>query len=207
MKIYDISMEISHSMPVYKGKEGKRPLLKVEKDHAASQVYESGIEMNLHTGTHVDAPLHMIVDGETIDSLDLAKVVTKCRVLDLTNAEEKISRRHLLDKSIRKGEFVLLKTLNSFRDILEGNFIYLDHDGADYLRSVGVSGVGIDALGIERAQPDHPTHKTLMEAGIVIIEGLRLADVSEGEYILSAAPLKIAGAEAAPARAVLIELQ
>lgn len=205
MRIHDITMELSHGMPVYKGKEENRPVLKTVKSHEADGVNESRIDMNLHTGTHIDAPLHMIKGGGTIETIDPHRFVTKCRVLDLTNVQGKISADNLIEKDIRPGDFVLLKTQNSFLDILEGDFIYLDHSGAKYLRDIGVSGVGIDSLGIERAQHDHCTHITLMEAGIVIIEGLRLAGVSEGEYFLSAAPLKIAGAEAAPARAVLIE--
>lgn len=84
-------------------------------------------------------------------------------------------------------------------------FVYLDKSGALYLKEKEIVGVGIDALGIERSQPDHETHKILLEAGIVILEGLRLKDVEEGEYFLYAAPLKIKGAEAAPTRAVLIK--
>jgi arylformamidase len=99
---------------------------------------------------------------------------------------------------------VLLKTRNSFEDLLEGDFVYLDGSGAQYLKELGIVGAGTDALGIERAQPEHETHKTLLEAGIIILEGLRLADVPVGEYLLISAPVKIA-AEGAPARAMLIE--
>jgi arylformamidase len=99
---------------------------------------------------------------------------------------------------------VLLKSRNSFEDILEGDFVYLDGTGAQHLKDRGVIGVGSDALGIERAQPAHETHKALLGCGIVILEGLRLADVPEGEYLLVAAPVKIR-AEAAPVRAILLE--
>lgn len=205
MKIYDISMPIQFEMPVYKGKPSKRPLLKVESDFTTGTAYETKIEMNMHTGTHIDRSLHMIEGGTTVESLDLSKVVTNCRVIDVTEAQEKISKEHLQDKKIKAGEFVLLKTKNSFEDILEGNFIYVDRSAAEYLQSKGVVGVGIDALGIERAQPEHETHITLLSNDIVILEGLRLKHIPEDEYFLVAAPLNIIGAEGSPCRAILIK--
>src|SRR5690606_11028299 len=107
-------------------------------------------------------------------------------------------------KEISEGDFILFKTRNSTEDILEKDFIYLDKAGAKYLRDKKIKGVGIDSLGIERDQPGHETHTMLFEAGIVILEGLKLDEVDEGEYFLFAAPLKIKGVEAAPVRAVLI---
>lgn len=206
MKIYDISMGIYYSMPVYKSKVSKRPILKIESDFSSGSVYETKLEMNLHTGTHLDTPLHILENGGTIDELDLQKVVTKCKVFDFKNVEGKISEEHLMEKSIAEGDFVLLKTKNSYLDILEGEYIYLDKSGAEYLRNKKVIGVGIDALGIERSQPDHCTHKALLGADIVILEGLRLKEIEEAEYLLVAAPILVVGAEAAPVRALLIKL-
>jgi arylformamidase len=205
MRIIDISMDISHGMPVYKGRESKRPFLRVECDFSNATVYESRLDMNLHTGTHADAPLHMINGGSDITVTGLERFVRKCRVVDLTGVRDKISRSDLQSCSIKKDEFLLLKTRNSIDDILEGTFIYIDGEGAEYLKEAGISGVGIDALGIEREQPGHETHLALMEADIVILEGLRLGHVETGEYLLVAAPLKIQGGEASPVRALLIQ--
>ena len=69
---------------------------------------------------------------------------------------------------------MLFKTLNSTEPILEDEFVYISGDAAQALVDLGVTGVGIDALGVERSQPDHATHQILLGAGIVIIEGLRL---------------------------------
>ncbi|NLB79005.1 MAG: cyclase family protein [Clostridiaceae bacterium] len=204
MKIYDISMEISYEMPVYKGRAEKRPIFKVDSDFKSGSSYETRLDMNLHTGTHLDAPLHMIEGEKNLDSFNLDKVITKCRVIDLTDAVEKISKVHLETKKIQTGDFILLKTQNSTENILEKDFIYLDETGAEYLRDKKIKGVGIDALGIERAQPGHETHKILFNAGIVIIEGLKLDEVDEGEYFLFAAPVKNKWFEASPVRAVLI---
>ncbi|MGI6124070.1 MAG: cyclase family protein [Acetivibrionales bacterium] len=204
MKIYDISMEISHEMPVYKGRTEKRPVFKIDNDFNKGSAYETRLEMNLHTGTHLDAPLHMIEDGKNLDGFDLDKVITKCKVIDLTHVAEKVSKTDLEAKEIQMGDFILLKTRNSIENILEKDFIYLDKSGAEYLSGKKVKGVGIDALGIERAQPGHETHKILFSARIVILEGLKLDEVNEGEYFLFAAPVKIKGVEASPVRAVLI---
>jgi len=205
MRIIDISMEITGEMPVYKGRDSKRPVLTVDSDFAAGAAYESRIEMNLHTGTHFDSPLHVIPDGGFLEPLPLERVVRGCKVFDFSRAEEKITRGDLEGRDIREGDFVLLRTRNSLEDILEGDFVYLDKTGAALLKERGVGGVGIDSLGIERAQPGHETHKILLGAGILILEGLRLEAVQEGEYFLVAAPLRIAGTEAAPARAFLVE--
>ena len=205
MKLIDISMEITPDMKVYKGRDAKRPLLSVDSDFSTGSSHESRIEMNLHTGTHLDAPLHMVPDGDAMEAIPLERVARGCRVLDLTRASDRITAADLAGKDIRPGDFVLLKTRNSFEDILEGDFVYLEKTGAALLLERGVSGVGIDALGIERAQPGHETHILLFSAGVLILEGLRLTQVEEGEYFLVAAPIKIKGVDGAPVRAFLCE--
>ncbi len=205
MKIHDISMEISEKMPVYNGRKEKSPIFKTVNNLKSGSSYQTSLDINMHTGTHMDAPLHMVEGGETLESIELEKVITKCRVIDLTDVSEKISKNNLESNEIQKGDFILLKTKNSTENILENDFIYLDKAGAEYLRDKKIKGVGIDSLGIERAQPAHETHITLFEAGIVILEGLRLDGVDEGEYFLFAAPLKIKGVEASLVRAVLID--
>ena len=203
-KIYDISMKITRDMAVYKGKEDKRPNLVTVSDFNTGSAYESVLEMNMHTGTHLDRSLHMIPGGTRVDSLPLEQVITKCKVLDLSSCVDKITASDLKDKDINEDDFILLKTRNSFEDILEGDFIYVDDSGAEYLRDKKIKGVGIDSLGIERSQPEHPTHVKLLEADIVILEGLCLEEIEEGEYFLFAAPIYVPDAEAAPVRAVLL---
>lgn len=205
MEVYDISMSIYHDMPVYKGLEFKKPIITVDSDFTNSSAYESRLEMNLHTGTHLDRPLHMIEGGATTETLKLEQVVTECKVLDLTEVDNGITKEDLESKDIQKDDFIILKTKNSFENILEGPFIFVDRSGARYLADIGIKGVGIDSLGIERSQPDHETHKTLLGADIVILEGLRLKDIPEGKYFLVAAPLHIPKVEAAPVRAILLK--
>jgi arylformamidase len=204
MKIIDISMAIDENTPVYKNKDEKRPEITVSCDFSTGSIYESGISMNLHTGTHIDMPLHMIPGGATSDRLDISKFIAPCIVLDFTDVSDKISDVQLQEKKIPPDTFVLLKTKNSYTDCFDPEFIYLDASGADYLKGLRATGVGIDALGIERSQPGHETHKILFRYGIPIIEGLRLAEAAEGAYDMIALPLRISNVEALPARVVLI---
>ncbi len=206
-KVYDISMPITQDMPVYKGKEEKRPSLTPQTTFKTGSTYESILKMNLHTGSHIDSKLHMIEGGSTVESLNIKDLLTKCRVIDLSDCNSSISKEDLVDKNIEEGSFILLKTKNSTEDILENEFIFLDRTGAKYLAELNIAGVATDGLGIERSQSDHGSHLELMNKGIHIIEGLRLADIEEGEYFLSALPILIPGAEASPIRAVLIGLK
>ncbi|MCK5757819.1 MAG: cyclase family protein [Clostridiales bacterium] len=206
MTIYDISMEIHEDMMVYKNKESKKPIREVLLNYQDSGINESKIFMDLHTGTHIDAPYHMLEDGETIEKMDVSKLIRKVKVLDLSDVNDRITDRDLQKKDVSQNEFVLFKTKNSFTDEYVTDFVFLDKSGATYLRDKGVQGVGIDALGIERSQPDHATHKILMGSDCIIIEGLRLKDITEGDYIMHALPLKIRCGDGAPARVVLSDV-
>ncbi|WNB90252.1 cyclase family protein [Bacillus sp. NEB1478] len=202
MKIYDVSLPIFEGMPVYKNKSEKQPTFNTGQ---SGHVTETRIAMDVHTGTHVDAPLHMIPGGDTIETLPLEKLVRNAKVIDLTHAVDAITADDLQGKDIQHGDFVLFKTKNSWDTEFNFEFIYVNKDAAKILTEIGVSGVGIDALGVERAQENHPTHKELFQKNVIIIEGLQLKDVAEGEYLMVAAPLKIRGLDASPARVVLIE--
>ncbi|MHB1651594.1 MAG: cyclase family protein [Desulfitobacteriaceae bacterium] len=206
MQLYDISMSVTPHMSVYKNKEDKRPVIGVKQDFFTSHTYESYIRMDMHTGTHLDAPLHILENGLTVETIGLNRLITRCKVFDMSRVTEKITAGDLVSRGINGGDFLLLKTRNSFVELFDPQFVYLDKGGAEYLQEKGIQGVGIDALGIERAQPEHETHKILLTAGIVILEGLRLKDVPEGEYFLIALPLKVVEVEAAPVRAILIDI-
>ncbi|MRX74364.1 cyclase family protein [Bacillus lacus] len=202
MKVYDVSAPIFEGMPVYKNKPEKQPKLSTETN---GYVTETRIEMDLHTGTHVDSPLHMIVNGETMESISIDDLVGKAKLFDLTDVENAITKSDIEGLGIEQGDFVLFKTKNSFDGEFNFEFIFVAEDAAAYLAEKGVKGVGIDALGIERSQEGHPTHKMLFESNVIIIEGLRLSDIKEGEYLMIAAPIKILGKDAAPARVLLLD--
>jgi arylformamidase len=132
-------------------------------------------------------------------------LVGEAKVFDLTHLEDSIGVDDLKQYVINEDDFILFKTKNSLKEPFDFNFIYLTHDAAVYLKDKKIRGVGIDALGIERNQPGHPTHDTLLKAGIIILEGIRLKTIKEGLYNLICLPLKIAHVEALPVRAILTE--
>ena len=204
MRIYDISMEIRNDMMVYKNQEKRRPWLEQTRKIQEEGVNESTLHINLHTGTHMDAKWHVIEHGSTIEEIDLYKCITPCKVLDFTHLDDCITKEELLKKNIKKDDFILLKTKNSYSDEFNFEFVYVNREGAEYLQETGIKGVGIDSLGIERNQPGHQTHNTLLSKGIIILEGLRLKDIEEGEYFLCALP-KIKGGDGSPVRACLIK--
>jgi Predicted metal-dependent hydrolase len=203
-RIIDISMTIHEGMQVYKNKDEKRPKIYNTSNHETGKVHESRIDIDVHCGTHVDAPLHMLAGGETIETIGLEQLVGPARVLDMTHVDDAITKDDLVPHGIQRGERILLKTKSSLTDEFLMDFVYLREDGAQYLIERGVTLVGTDALGIERAQPEYTTHRPLLRNRIVIVEGLRLAHVEPGSYWLVIAPLKLTGIDAAPARAFLI---
>lgn len=205
VQIYDISMPIHPGMPVYKNKPEKQPVIEIIQDFDKGTVRESRVCLDAHAGTHLDAPLHMSRSGVTIGNLDLQRVIGKCTVLDLIHVTDSIGKEELANLPINPGDFILFKTKNSFEKEFNHQFIYLSDAGANFLAEKQIRGVGIDALGIERDQPTHPTHRILFENGIVILEGLRLKEIKSGGYLLVALPIKLMDTEAAPARAVLLE--
>lgn len=203
-KVYDVSMPIFNGMPVYKDKPTKQPNISIVQDFDTATARESRLDMDVHCGTHVDSPLHMVPEGGTMETVAFEKMVGPCRVLDLTHVEGGITREHLEAQTVEANDFLILKTKNSHESAFNLEFVYLSVDGATYCVEKGIRGVGIDALGIERSQPGHPTHKTLFQGDIVIMEGLRLADVPAGQYFLCGAPIKLLETEAAPARVYLL---
>lgn len=202
MKMYDVTGTIYEGMTVYKDVPEKQPKFDTVTN---GYVTETRLDLGVHTGTHIDAPLHMVVDGDTFETISMEDLVGQSKVLDLTDVENGISKTDLEKFEIEKNDFILLKTKNSYEDAFNFDFIYLARDAAEYLAEIGIRGVGIDTLGIERSQEGHPTHKTLFGNEIIIIEGLRLKEVEQGDYFMVAAPLKLTGTDASPARVLLFE--
>lgn len=204
----DISWPISPKMTNYKD---RKPVAIT--DHATitrDGAADSSLYLNMHTGTHVDAPAHFIENGAMSESISVAALNGPCRVVDLTNCAAVITVADLCAHEPVAGERLLLKTRNSLRSSeapFDFEFVYLSAEAAAYLTTCQIALVGIDALGIERDQPGHPTHKALFSAGITILEGLRLGQVAAGSYTLYCLPLLISGREAAPARALLTPLE
>jgi arylformamidase len=202
MKIIDISVPIYEGMPTYMGNQVNQPKINT-KTH--DYITDTTLQLNIHTGTHIDAPLHMLTAGDHVETIGLERLVRSCKVFDLTNVNDRITESDLKNLAIKKDDFILLKTKNSFGETTIEEFIFLAEDGANFLIERGIQGVGIDTLGIERSQTNHPTHKGLFTNDIIIVEGLDLRDVNEGEYLMVCAPIKLLKTEAAPARVFLID--
>jgi Predicted metal-dependent hydrolase len=200
----DVTMTIFPEMMVYKNKDEKKPKVTVRATHEVNGHYESSIYMDLHTGTHIDMPLHMLPDGHSSDEFDLESVNGTCIVVDFSLEEShEVGADFLKKYEIQKGDIVIIKTKNSYDHMFNPEYDYLDASGATYLENCSVKAVGIDALGIERSVPNHPTHSILLGNGIYIIEGLALKDIKEGRYDFICIPLKIAGVEGLPSRAFM----
>lgn len=204
MKIYDLSPEISENMAVYKNRLEKRPKLTITRT-IKEGANESKLDIYVHTGSHVDAPYHVLQDGKTIENINLDKFMGKAVVLDFTNVKNAITKNHLKNVKIQKNEIVLLKTKTKAEKMFNPDFTYLEKTGAEYLVSKKIKAVGIDNLGIERSQPKHETHKILLKNNIPIFEGLDLSKVKQGRYFFHGLPLKIRKGDASPIRAVLVE--
>ena len=167
------------------------------------------IHMHPHTGTHIDAPLHYVPGGTTIDAMPPDATVGPARVVEVDGP--------MIDAGVlgwvkpEAGERLLFRTANSdgcwrlacFRK----NFVSVTPDAAQLLVAAGIRTVGIDYLSIGPYGPEgDKTHTILLSAGIWIIEGLNLSDVQAGRYELACLPLKIEGDDGAPARALLRKL-
>lgn len=209
MKIHDVSMLIEPDMMVYKDKPSKKPIFENMGNHSTGVSHETKVSLDIHTGTHIDMPLHMIEEGKTMDTFDFSRLMTNAKVFDMTHLTDPvITADDISAFEIIKDDFIIFKTKNSFYDKTLGfeyEFVYVDESASRLLKDKGVNGVGIDALGIERAQDNHLTHKLLLEDDIIILEGLELANIEEGEYQLIALPIKLKGTEGSWVRAVLVE--
>ncbi len=203
MKRYDVTMTIDQDMQVYKNMASKKPVFDVIADFDRYDYHETNITMNVHTGTHMDFPLHMIKDGETSSMLDLNRMIGTVKVFDLTHVMDAITKEDVEQLAIAPKDNVFFKTSNSFSDSFEPEFIYIKHDAADYLSALKLNIVGVDGLGVERGQPGHPTHLAFMASHTYIIEGLRLKEIDAGIYYMYALPLKINGMDALPMRVIL----
>jgi arylformamidase len=169
----------------------------------------SGFDMGAHTATHVDAPLHFIENGGTIDQVPLSRLIGPARVIAVDPKIDVIDAAELRKHDLAGVTRVLFKTRSSVNNWLETREFHQDYtgiapDAAQALVSAGMELVGVDYLSAEQfSAKNAPSHKTLLGHNVLIVEGLNLHDVGAGDYTLIVLPIKLAGREAAPARALL----
>ena len=208
MKIYDISLPISPSLPVWPG-DPPVVLEQVESMDRGADANVSRISAGVHVGTHVDAPHHFMNDGRTVEQLPLDVLTGRCYVTQLPDGIEAITAEVLDGSSLPVDTSrILFGTSNSRlwsrgeKSFQEG-FVAVTEDGATWLVEHGVQLVGVDYLSVAPYSDPVPTHRILLSAGVVVVEGLDLSAVPRGFYNLYVLPLKLLGAEGAPARAIL----
>lgn len=211
MPIYDISLPISPLLPVWPGDPAVEVTRLLDMTHG-DPINLTGLHSSAHIGTHIDAPRHVLRDGATVDTLSLDWLIGPAWVADA--GDEPVISAALLDRlAIPPGVTrLLLKTRNSrlwqgpMSPTFDKTFVALDVSAARWIVARNIRLVGVDYISVEGydAEPGLPVHTTLLQAGVIIIEGLTLAEVPPGFYQLIALPIKLAGADGAPTRAVLI---
>lgn len=209
--IHDISLPISESLITW---PSDPPVRMTQPSHLArgDNATVTHIDMGAHTGTHVDAPAHFILGGAGVDTLDLDVLVGPALVVEALEADA-LSADVLATLPISPGtERVLFRTRNSDRwargerDFAK-DFVAVTEDGAHWLVARGIRLVGVDYLSVSPFGNSRPVHRALLCAGVVPVEGLNLSGIAPGVYQLVCLPLKIVGADGAPARAILIEIE
>jgi len=208
MKIYDISIPISPTMPTYPGDPPVviEPIKQIGK---GSRSNVSRVSFGDHTGTHFDPPLHFIPGGKPIDQLDLSVLYGAARVVDFTRVEREITARDLERARVSKrATRLLFKTRSSTlweRAGFQKEYVGIAWDAAQWLVDRSVKLVGVDYLSVETFGASEPrTHRTLLGAGVIVVEGLNLRDIAPGKYTFIGLPLKIQDGDGAPGRAILI---
>lgn len=209
MLIFDISLPISGELTVWPG--DPQVVLTQETHLDRGDLYTlTRLTMSAHTGSHVDAPAHFIPGGAGIDELDLDLLIGEALVVD-ARGQEAITAEVLERLSIAAGtRRVLFRTRNSERWAsgawkFDPGYVAILPDGARWLVEHGVRLVGIDALSVAPLGDETSTHRVLLEAGVIPVEGLNLHGIEPGVYRLICLPLRMVGSDGAPARVVLIQ--
>jgi arylformamidase len=202
MTLIDVTVPIRPRMPIYPGDPGVS-LERVQSIPRGDEANVSRLELGCHTGTHVDAPVHFIEGAPAAESLPLGPLVGEAIVVDARHLAGPIGAESLESCGIpADAERVLLRTTNSelwATDEFTADFIRLDGGGARWVVERGIRLVGLDYLSIG----DEEAHGTLLGADVVPLEGLDLRAVEPGRYELLCLPLKVVGADGAPARVLL----
>jgi arylformamidase len=205
--MYDISVGVSEDTPVWPG-DPPVVLKRVAKIKDGANANVSHFSASVHIGTHIDAPVHFLDDGEGIEALPLNILIGRAYVIDLSKATvldaETLEKAGIPPRTKR----LLLKTRNSDfwargETKFQTDFVGVNKSGSEWLVRKGVQLVGVDYLSVAPFKQSKEPHQILLGAGIVILEGLNLDEVSQGRYNLCSLPIKLIGSDGAPARAIL----
>jgi arylformamidase len=205
MKLIDVTVPLDANLPSYPGNtpfslEAIKRIARGESSNVSS------LHMSAHAGTHVDAPRHFIDQGGGADAIPLEMLIGRTRVIEVTSRKG-IGPDELSAVDLAEDVRVLIKTANSrFWGTPEFHpeYVGITEAGARYVVDHGIKLLGVDYLSVEEfKKPGAPAHHVLLGGGTIVVEGLNLRDVEPGVYEMFCLPLKIVGADGAPARVVL----
>lgn len=206
----DISVCISDELLVWPG-DPPVGISKINDMESGDEANLTRLNISAHTGTHMDAPRHFVKNGPGLDKIPLDAVVGECRVIEIEDTVS-IKSSELKEYDIREGERILFKTRNADHEwennAFMDDFVHFETEAAEYLAALQPRLIGIDYLSVSGYNKNETAvHQKFLEAGIWIIEGLKLKNVSRGKYELICLPIKIKDSDGAPARAIVRKIQ
>ena len=198
MRIYDISQEIFGSV-VFPGDPTpkKERILQINKGDVCNL---TAFSMCAHNGTHIDAPYHFLNEGKTVEKIDIAKLVGYAYVFEHCG----IITRGDVEAIIKKAKAVNAESAK--RILIKGKAI-VSNEAAQSFADAGIELLGNESQTVGPEDAPMAAHLSLLSKDVVLLEGIRLADVQEGVYLLNAAPICLGGCDGAPCRAILIDLE
>src|SRR5215831_1466780 len=201
----DLTVAIRHEMVHFPG-DPSVELKQTKHLDRGDPATVSHLSLGVHTGTHVDAPVHFIGGAPGVDEFSIDAMIGPARVIEILD-KEICTAQDLAAYDIDAGERLLLRTSNSTRcwnvDAFVEDYAHLDISAAKFLAERRIRMVGIDYLSIGRGEEGPEVHRILLGAGIVILEGLDLSSTGPGLYDVMCLPLRILGGDGAPARVAL----
>ena len=213
MKIYDISIPITPTMPVWPG-DPPAEITPISAITQGDSVNISQLNMGVHCGTHIDAPKHFIDGGNTVEQIPLEKLIGTVLVLEIDPTVNVITdvilKQHPDINLLKQASKIIFRTRNSslwheYPNQFRSDYVGIDSSGVTYLSQLHLDLIGIDYLSIAPYEETIEPHRILLTHDIVLLEGLNLSSVPSGIFDLYCLPLKLANCEGSPARVLLIE--
>ena len=199
MKIHDVSRPLFNGDIVFPGdlppsfRQEERGLYLISDLHLSS-----------HAGTHIDAPVHYLKTGMTVDEIPPGRLIGPCRVADVRDAGSEISASDIGKAAAGTTRLLLMTAFSGKTDFYE-DYPHLTYDAAHHIAGCGLQCIGIDSPSIEACRCDGSVHRELLRSGCIVIELLDLSRVEPKDYWMAALPLRLTGVDGSPARVVLIE--